>query len=123
MKESKKKEHQMNNITDLEKLAELKEKGIISQEEFNQQKERILNSTFNSKTSDRKSRLIYILLALFLGSLGTHNFYAGYSGKGTIQLLLSLFLFWLIIPIIIVFIWVIVDIITVTKDANGTPFE
>ena len=123
MKESKKKEHQMNNITDLEKLAELKEKGIISQEEFNQQKGRILNSTFNSKTSDRKSRLIYILLALFLGSLGIHNFYAGYSGKGTIQLLLSLFLFWLIIPIIIVFIWVIVDIITVTKDANGTPFE
>lgn len=27
-----------------------------------------------------KSRLAYILMGLFLGGLGVHNFYAGYNG-------------------------------------------
>jgi hypothetical protein len=28
-----------------------------------------------------KSRVAYVLLGLFLGGLGIHNFYAGYTGK------------------------------------------
>ena len=68
-----------------------------------------------------KSRLAYILLGVFVGSLGIHNFYAGYTGKGIAQLLISIlsagFLSWA------TFIWAIVDIITVTKDAQGVTFS
>ncbi len=35
----------INYLTKLEKLGELKEKGILSEEEFNQEKEKILNSS------------------------------------------------------------------------------
>lgn len=38
----------------------------------------------------QKSRLAAGLLALMLGSLGIHNFYMGFNGRGTVQLLLSL---------------------------------
>ena len=36
-----------------------------------------------------KSRVSYILLALFLGGLGMHDFYAGYTGKGFLKILIS----------------------------------
>lgn len=68
-----------------------------------------------------KSRLAYILLGLFLGGLGIHNFYAGYNGKGIAQLLMSILSFGILTPV--VGIWVIVEIITVTKDVQGVPFS
>lgn len=67
----------------------------------------------------QKSRAAYILLGLFLGGLGIHNFYAGYSGKGIAQLLLNLFLFWTIIVPVVIGIWVIIEVITVSHDAYG----
>ena len=67
-----------------------------------------------------KSRLAYILLALFLGTFGVHNFYAGYTGIGIAQLLLSLISFGFLSPI--VFIWAIIEICTVTKDKDGVNF-
>lgn len=70
-----------------------------------------------------KSRIVYILLALFFGGLGVHNFYAGRSGAGVAQLLITLFLFWLIFPIVIVGIWVIIEMIVVTRDGRGIPFN
>lgn len=70
----------------------------------------------------QKSRTAYILLGIFLGGLGIHNFYAGYSGKGIAQLLISILIGWLIIPLIAVWIWVIVEICTVNADAQGVPF-
>ena len=113
----------MNNIDNLAKLAELKEKGVISESEFNQQKENILKNLDTQSSGTPKSRLAYILLALFFGGLGIHNFYAGYTGKGITQLLLCVLLFWLVIPLIIVGLWVVIEIITVTKDAKGIPFN
>lgn len=68
-----------------------------------------------------KTRLAYILLGLFLGGLGIHNFYAGYAGRGIAQLLITLLGSWLVVPVFAVWIWVIVEIITVDKDANGVP--
>lgn len=65
------------------------------------------------------SRTVYILLGLFLGGLGIHNFVAGYTTRGLAQLLITILLFWLIIPLIAVAIWVIIDICTVTHDAKG----
>lgn len=67
-----------------------------------------------------KSRLAYILLAIFLGTLGIHNFYAGYKGKAIAQLLITLISFGFLS--FIVWIWAIVEICTVTKDADGVDF-
>ena len=70
----------------------------------------------------RKSRVAYILLGLFLGGLGIHNFYAGYTGKGVAQLLITIFFGWLLFPLAIVGVWILLEIITETKDAHGEPF-
>ena len=69
------------------------------------------------------SRVVYILLAFFLGALGVHNFAAGYVGKGVAQLLITVLIGWLIIPLLAVWIWTIVEMATVTKSADGTPFS
>lgn len=66
-----------------------------------------------------KSRLSYILLGVFLGGLGIHNFYAGYVGRGIAQLLLTLITGWLLFPLIAIGVWVIVEVCTVKKDAKG----
>ncbi len=68
-----------------------------------------------------KSRLAYILLGLFLGGFGIHNFYAGYDGEGIAQLLITLLSCGF--GGVIVVIWVIIEICTVTKDVNGVPFN
>ena len=68
-----------------------------------------------------KSRGVYIILGLFFGLLGVHNFYAGYLGRGAVQLLLVLILGWFVLGIIVVGIWVIIELFTVSKDAAGDP--
>lgn len=68
-----------------------------------------------------KSRLAYILLAIFLGGFGVHNFYAGYTKKAVIQLLLTIFLGWTGVVALAVLVWIIIDIIQVTADSNGVP--
>lgn len=70
-----------------------------------------------------KSRGTFIVLGLFLGCLGIHNFYAGYNGKGTAQLILTLVLGWLVIGLVITGIWALVEIITVRVDARGNPMS
>lgn len=71
---------------------------------------------------DGKSRISYILLGIFLGCLGIHNFYAGYTGRAVAQLLITLLVGWLIIPWLGVWIWCIVEVCTVRKDAKGNYF-
>lgn len=74
-------------------------------------------------TKSNKSRTAYVLLGFFLGGLGIHNFYAGYTGKAVAQLLISLLMWWLIVPLIIVGIWVLIEICTVAQGANGLKFS
>lgn len=71
-----------------------------------------------------KSKMAYLLLAIFLGEFGVHNFYAGYTNMGVIQLLVSLVggMFTCGISSIAVWIWAIVEGITTNKDAKGNPF-
>lgn len=72
-----------------------------------------------------KSRTVYVLLALLLGGLGVHNFYAGRIGVGVAQCaitLISLVTIFLIAPVIFILavgFWAILDAICVTVDGNG----
>ena len=69
-----------------------------------------------------KQRFVFILLALFLGLFGVHDFYAGYIGRGIAQLLCTLIIGWLIIPIFIQWIFILIELCTVTVDSDGNPF-
>ena len=69
-----------------------------------------------------KSKIVYILLGLFLGNLGIHNFYAGYTGKAAAQLLRTCLIGWTGVGLLPVSIWVLVEIFTVKTDFQGRPF-
>jgi len=67
-----------------------------------------------------KNRVAFILFGVFLGCLGIHNFYAGYTGKGIAQLLITIFLGWLFgLGILITGIWALIEVIAVSTDARG----
>ena len=69
---------------------------------------------------DAKDRVAYVLLAVLLG-IGIHNFYAGYTTRGIIQLLVSVLscgILWFFM-----WIWAIIEACTVTQDANGVRFK
>jgi hypothetical protein len=68
-----------------------------------------------------KDRVAYVLLAVFLGHLGIHNFFAGYNSLGITQLLICLLTCG--IGGIATWIWAIVEACTVTQDANGVRFK
>jgi TM2 domain-containing membrane protein YozV len=64
-----------------------------------------------------KSRVAFVLLAVFLGSFGAHNFYAGYTRKAVIQLLITICTcFW---ASLLTWIWAIVEACTVNTDDDG----
>ena len=78
------------------------------------------------KDEDRdkdKSRFVYILLAIFLGCFGLHNFYANYKKRGITQLLLTVFLGWTGFILGILAVWIFIEIIITNKDGNGKPFS
>ena len=65
-----------------------------------------------------KSKLVAGLLGLFLGGIGIHNFYLGYTGKGIAQILLSctgISAIWAFVESIMIFMG------KIDKDANGNP--
>lgn len=75
-----------------------------------------------------KSKLCAGLLGIFLGTLGIHNFYLGYTNKGVTQLLLSTVGACLIIGPVISGIWALVEAIqiftgAISVDANGVPLK
>lgn len=67
-----------------------------------------------------KSRVVYIVLGVLLGGLGVHNFYAGRTGIGIAQLLITLLTCGY--GAAIIWIWVLIEVCTVTKDGQGRPF-
>lgn len=93
----------------------------------------IATSTTTQNTAT-KSRLVAGLLALFLGPYGIHNFYLGYTKKGTKQLVLTLVGYLLcLIGIGLIFIaatsiWSIVDAVkiftgNIAVDGEGNPLK
>ena len=71
-------------------------------------------------TGPASSRSTFVILGVFLGMFGAHNFYAGYTGKAVGQLCLTIlscgYLF------IASWIWAIVEICIVEKDSAGIHF-
>lgn len=70
---------------------------------------------------EQKSKLTAGLLGIFLGGLGIHNFYLGYTGKGIAQICLSLCFG-------IGAIWGLIEGImiltgSINKDAKGIPLK
>ena len=64
-----------------------------------------------------KKRIVYQLLAFFLGALGVHNFYSGHTGRGIVKLLVTIFTFgylgWAM------WIWAFVELCIVKQDSAG----
>ena len=70
---------------------------------------------------DKKSRIVYIILAILFGEIGVHNFYAGYIGRGAAQLLITVLTFGLLFWVS--WLWAIVEICVVKQDGRAIPFE
>lgn len=68
-----------------------------------------------------KSRTTYIVLGIFLGALGIHNFYAGYTGRAVGQLCLTVLTLGRLG--IVSWIWAIIEVCLVDKDSTGMPFN
>ena len=68
----------------------------------------------------RKSRVSFVLLAVFLGAFGGHNFYAGYVKKAVIQLCITLFSCFF--GAVVSWIWAIVEACMVDRDSDGIAF-
>ncbi len=77
------------------------------------------------------SRLVYIVLAIFLGVFGVHNFVIGLTGRGAAQLALGgIGIVFLpctaglsFILVLAAFIWSIIDIVTITADSKGVQLN
>ena len=77
-----------------------------------------------------KSRVAYIVLAIFLGGFGIHNFYAGRNTIAIVQLVITLVSLCtiLVVPLFLLihlgmFIWRVIEMVTVTKDGKGVDFN
>ena len=77
-----------------------------------------------------KSRILYQVLAFFLGQLGIHNFYAGRIGIAVTQLLITVIGNIIVIGVLDksggigpVFIWALIEIFAVKKDGRGIPMK
>lgn len=77
-------------------------------------------ANLNVVSAESKSKLAAGLLGIFLGGLGVHNFYLGYTGKAIAQILLSC--------IGVGAIWGLIEGIlilcgTINTDAKGIPLK
>ena len=77
-------------------------------------------ANLNVVSAESKSKLVAGLLGIFLGGLGVHNFYLGYTGKAIAQILLSC--------IGVGAIWGLIEGIlilcgTINTDAKGIPLK
>lgn len=82
------------------------------------------NKSSNSKVAGEKSKIAAGLLGIFLGSFGIHNFYLGYTGKATAQLLITVLTCGILS--FVSAIWGLIEGIliltdSIKEDADGNP--
>ncbi len=75
---------------------------------------------FNATPHPPKARLTFILLGIFLGCFGAHNFYAGYTKRGLAQLALTVCT--VFYASFVTWIWALVEVCTVDHDNNNVNF-
>ena len=91
----------MSTADEIKKLNELLRDRVISQEEFDAQKDKLLKKSSQSESDSQW--VVTLLLAFLLGVIGAHRFYVGKTGTG----ILMLFTFgglgiWLLIDLILI---------------------
>lgn len=101
----------------------------INQQNNSQQYNYQQNNPQQYSDKKPKSKIAAGLLAIFLGSLGIHNFYLGYKRNAIIQLCLTL-IGWILCGLgpLVAGIWAFVEGImiltgSINKDADGIPLE
>lgn len=135
------------NYEELERLNNLRERGAITEEEYQKEKERILNSQTQNNYQQNdvkygevqngygqsynngeqlKSKLAAGLFGIFLGAFGVHNFYLGYTNKAVAQLLMTLLTCGLLAAVSSI--WGLIEGIMILAgeiktDANGNPLK
>ena len=73
----------MSTADEIKKLNELLRDGVLTQEEFDKQKDKLLSS--NSISSSQQDWLVALLLCFFIGVIGAHRFYVGKIGTGLLM--------------------------------------
>ena len=74
----------MSTADEIKKLNDLLRDRVITQEEFDSQKEKLLDSSIRTNSIDW---LALFLLTFFVGVLGVHRFYVGKIGTGVLMLI------------------------------------
>ena len=113
----------MNVTEEIKELKDLLDSEAITQEEFDERKQRLLNQDTQptvvqaTPVEYEKNKLVAGLLAIFLGTLGIHKFYLGYSKEAVIMLLVSILgsLLFFIGPVVMGIIALIEGIMYLTK--------
>ena len=105
----------MSTADEIKKLNDLLKDGLLTQEEYDSQKQKLLKP--NSQSQNQW--IVVLLLAFFLGFIGAHRFYVGKNGTGILMILtvggLGL--------------WVLYDLIIIisgnfkTKEGNKVSFN
>lgn len=83
-----------------------------------------IGNNTNTSNNKSKSKIAAGILGILLGSLGVHNFYLGYSGKGVAQLLITILSCGILA--VVSGIWGLIEGImiltgSINVDANGNP--
>ena len=111
-------------LDEIEKLANQFERKKITIGEFEKRKTELLNEQKNKLAQEPKSQTVYVLLAFLLGLIGVHNFYAGYKKRGIAQIFLTLLTpVTLFLSLFINYVWIVINILKIEKDAQGVPFK
>jgi len=77
-------------------------------------------NNYACQNSTSKNRITYILLAVFFGMFGVHNFYAGHTSRAVAQLCITIFSVFVLS--FVSQIWSLFEIIYVKVDGQGIPF-
>ena len=88
--------------------------SIVNENNAVQNQSQVVNTQQTAYGLHYVNKWVYVLLAIFLGGVGAHHFYAGYNSKGIFYLLLS----WTGIPVILGFFQGVLALFK-TPDANG----
>ena len=109
--------------TEMNKPSSKKEKPI-EPEVMNEKDVKRDQSQSSNPQTEPKSKLVAGLLGIFVGGLGIHNFYLGYTNRGVTQLLLATVGYLIIIGPFIASVWGLIEGIqiltgSIDTDANG----